>query len=141
MAEGVSTGADTAARPTRRNALVTWLIPTVMIAMGPPLGAALGTTAFRLAPTFAIVGGILIFYFTTITMVKELNTAAQTDLKGWHVAIPIYGIYWAVVPVRAAMAKAKASAGKGEARGVVLYLLLFLYALAADLNDLVDARQ
>jgi NADH:ubiquinone oxidoreductase subunit 6 (subunit J) len=140
MAEQASAGVDATARPTPRNALVTWLIPTLMIASGPPLGAALGTTAFRMAPVFAIVGGVLIFFYTTIAMTKELNAAAKTDLKGWHVLIPIYGIYWAVVPLRAAMTKAKQSAGKSEARGAVLYFLLLLYALAADLNDLADAR-
>ncbi|MBK7585761.1 MAG: hypothetical protein IPI67_36940 [Myxococcales bacterium] len=65
-------------RPTKRNAFVTWLIPSVCFALAPPLGAALGTTPFRLAPTAAIVAGFFIMLFTSISMAKELMTSDTT---------------------------------------------------------------
>lgn len=125
-------------RPTRRNALVTWLIPMVCFALAPPLGNFLGTTAFRFAPTAAILAGVLITLTSAGAMIAELNTAAGSSLKVWHLFIPIYGIYWAAVLVRNAMKAAKQKARKGEPRSLIVYALLFLYALAADLNDLAE---
>lgn len=123
-------------KPTKRNALVTWLIPTVCVALAPPLGALLGTTAFRLAPNAAILCGVLIALAVTHGMIAELNAAAGSELKSWHLLIPFYNVYWAAVLVRNETARAKQKANKGQPRSVVVYFLFFLYALAADLNDL-----
>ncbi|MBX3131590.1 MAG: hypothetical protein KF718_33040 [Polyangiaceae bacterium] len=103
-------------------------------------GAAnfLGTTAFRMAPTAAILAGIFIAFAFARVMISELNSVAGSKLVVWHWFIPVYGLYWAAVAVQREMATAKQRAGKGAARGAVLYLFLFLYALAADLNDLVE---
>ena len=124
------------AGPTRRNALVTWLIPMVCFALAPPLGNFLGTTPFRFAPTAAILTGVLITITFAQAMVAELNVVAGSSLKTWHLLIPIYGIYWAAVLVRKEMTVAKQKASKGSPRSLAVYLFLPLYALAADLNDL-----
>lgn len=124
--------------PTKRNALTTWLVPTVCFAVAPPLGNFLGTTAFRMAPTAAILAGIFIAFAFARVMLSELNSTAGSKLAAWHWFIPVYGLYWAAVSVQREMATAKQRAGKGAARGAVLYLFLFLYALAADLNDLAE---
>jgi len=131
-----TTAPSTPARPTRRNALTTWLIPMVCFVLAPPLGGLLGETPFRFAPTAAILAGVAITYLSLVTMIRELNAAAGSSLVPWHLFIPLYGIYWAVVLVPKEMAVAKQKAGKGPPRGLVVYLLLFLYAFAADLNDL-----
>lgn len=131
-----STALAAPATPTRRNPLTTWLIPTVFFLLAPPLGGLLGTTMFRFAPNAAILAGALLTFISAGAMIREVNAAAGSDLKAWHLLIPVYGLYWAVVLVRQQVAVAKQKAGKGEPRGTVLYLFLFLYALAADLNDL-----
>ncbi len=129
----------TRAQPTQRNPWTTWLIPLACFAAAPPLGGLLGTTAFRFAPNAAILAGLGITAAFTKGMIDELNTAAGSQLKFWHLFIPIYGLYWAAVLVPQQMRLAKQKANRGQPRGAVVYLFLFLYALAADLNDL--ARQ
>lgn len=128
----------TPARPTQRNALVTWLVPTLCFAAAPPLGNFLGTTAFRFAPNAAILCGALLTFVAARGMVAELNAAAGSSLKAWHLFIPVYGLYWAVVLVPKEMAVAKQKANRPKPRSAVLYLFLFLYAFAADLNDLAS---
>lgn len=123
-------------RPSRRNALTTWLIPMVCFVLAPPLGGLLGETPFRFAPTAAILAGIGITYLSLISMVRELNAVSGSALVAWHLFIPFYGIYWAAVLVPKEMAVAKQKAGKSAPRGLVVYLVLFLYAFATDLDDL-----
>lgn len=130
------TNATPAVVPTRRNALTTWLFPTVFFLLAPPLGALLGTTAFRFAPNAAILVGLLLTLVAARAMIAELNVAAGSNLTFWHFVIPIYGLYWAAVLVPQAMAVAKQRANKPAPRSAVVYLFLFLYALASDLNDL-----
>jgi hypothetical protein len=125
-----------AARPSVRNPWTTWLVPMACFAAAPPLGGLLGTTAFRFAPNAAILAGVAITAAFTKGMIDELNSAAGSQLKFWNLFIPIYGIYWAAVLVPRQMAVAKQKANRGQPRGAVVYLFLFLYALAADLNDL-----
>ncbi len=122
--------------PTRRNALVTWLVPTVFFLLAPPLGNFLGTTAFRLAPNAVILVGFFFMFTATRDMIAELNAAAGSSLTFWHLFIPVYGLYWAAVLVPKEVGVAKQKVNKGAQRGLVLYLFLFLYALASDLNDL-----
>ena len=122
--------------PTKRNALMTWLIPTLCFVAAPPLGNFLGTTAFRFAPTAAIICGVFLAGGFLAGMVKELNSVTGGKLVYWHFFIPLYGLYWAAALVPAEMAKAKQKAGKAPPRVGIAYLFVCLYALAADLNDL-----
>lgn len=122
--------------PTKRNALTTFLLPTVCFFAAPPLGAALGTTPFRFAPTAAILVGFGLFAAACLAMVKELNAATGGTFVWWHLMIPFYGLYLAVTAIPKQMAQAKQQASAPAPRGAVMYLLLFLYAFASDLNDL-----
>ena len=124
------------AKPTVRNALMTWLVPMLLFAAAPPLGNFLGQTAFRFAPTAAILAGTLLALAHIRKMVGELNAVTGNPFVWWHCAIPFYGIYWAAVLLPAEVADAKQKAGKGARRGVVVYLFVPLYALAAELNDI-----
>ncbi len=127
-------------RPTQRNPLVTWLIPTLCFVAAPPLGNFLGQTAFRLAPSFAMVAGVLITLFTMQRMTAELNSVTGNKLVGWHYLIPVYGLYWAFSTLRNEVAAAKVKAGKPPAGSGLAYLFLGLYAFSADLNDLTAPR-
>ena len=111
--------------------------PLVCFALAPPLGNFPGTTHFRFAPTAAIITSALLALTFLNAMIAELNVVAGSKLVAWHGLIPIYSIYWAVVLVRKEMTTAKQRAGKGSPRSLLVYVVLSLYALAADLNDLV----
>lgn len=121
--------------PTKRNALMVFLIPTICFIAAPPLGAALGTTAFRFAPNAAILAGFLIFAMHAKAMVAELNAATGGKFVWWHLLIPVYGLFLAVTAIPKQMAEAKQKAQAPAPRGAVLYLFLFLFAFASDLND------
>lgn len=128
----------TGAKPSKRNAFVTWLIPTVIFLLIFPLGNFLGQTAFRSAPSFASTTSILIAFFFTAAMIRELNTVTPTPLHAWHFLIPFYNLYWIAVVVPAQVAVAKQKAGKPPPRSAIVYLFLFLYAFAADMNELAE---
>lgn len=125
-------------RPTKRNALMTWLVPALIYMLTFPAGNFLGTTSLSFLVSLPGSISVLITLFSTMKMVAELNAAAGTTVKVWHIAIPLYNLYWLAVVVPGAMAIAKQKAGKAPPRGAVVYLFLFLYAFAADLNDLAE---
>lgn len=127
---------DPPSRPTQRNPLVIFLLPTALILAAPPLGNFLGQTAFRLAPTAAIIAGLGIMFVFLQQMTRELNSVTGGRLVGWHFLIPVYGIYWAAIVLPKEMAAAKQAAGKPPPRSIVASLFVCLYAFASDLNDL-----
>lgn len=118
---------------------MTWLLPTLFIVAAPPLGGFLGETAFRSAPSLAMVAGILLTIFELRKMTLEVSSITKTPIAWWPIIVPLYGLYWSAVALPAEVAKAKSAAGKGAPRGAVVYLFLCLYALASDLNDLAEA--
>jgi hypothetical protein len=119
-----------------RNPWATFLVPVVCFALAPPLGYFFGTTAFRFAPSAAIIAGTLIFAMHTWQMLHELKSISGDAPTWWHILIPIYGLYVAAVLVPKQLAKAKKLRNKPPPRSAVVYLFFFLYAFAADLNDL-----
>lgn len=127
-----------ATKPTKRNALMTFLVPAICWALAPPLGNFLGTTSFRFSPTAAILAGTGIFFMYTRQMMRELRSVTEETFPWWHLLIPIYGLYVAATSLRIEMGKAKQKLGKGPPRGAIAYAFLFLYAFASDLNDLAS---
>ncbi len=71
-------------------------------------------------------------------MLGEINGVTKSGtLAWWQIFIPVYSYYvmWILVPGE--MTKAKQMAGVQQpARGFVVYFFLWLYAAAADLNDI-----
>ena len=71
-------------------------------------------------------------------MFAELNSVTNSNtIKWWLLLIPFYNYYvmWVLVPQE--MTKAKQMSGVQQpTRGFVVYFFLWLYALAADLNDI-----
>ncbi len=124
--------------PTKRNALMVFLVPVLSFFAAPPLGALLGTTHFRFAPTAAILFGFGFFFLTAGGMLRELNAlnSGGAPLVLWHLLVPFYGQYLAYTVVQPRMAEAKQKAGAPPARSAIAYVFVFLYAWASDLNDL-----
>ena len=60
------------------------------------------------------------------------------SLAWWPIIVPIYSTYWAWFIIPAEVAKAKQILGvQAPARPIVLYIFLWPFALASDLNDMV----
>jgi hypothetical protein len=99
--------------------------------------ALVGTLFYALG---ALAGGAL-GLIASIKMIGELNrVTGSSTVQWWHLLIPLYGYYvmWIVLPAEVTKAKQMVNAQQ-PTRGIVVYIFLWLYALAADLNDISKA--
>ena len=133
------------ARPRVRNPLMTFLIPVILMAVVPPIftgiAGATDVGAISALGLLAYLAGAILALVTVVKMVGELKAVTRNDgFAWWPIFIPIYSIYWAWILVPQEVAKAKQMAGvQNPPRGIVVYIFLFLYAFAADLNDIAKA--
>src|ERR1019366_483747 len=127
--------------PTRRNALMTLLMPFgVMVA-----GSILSTILAMLVPALSVLGSLVSlgggvwFVLLTIPMVSELKSVTQNaNLQWWPILVPFYSMYWAWMIIPAEVAKAKQLLGVQQPpRPLVLYIFLWPFAFASDINDMV----
>jgi glucan phosphoethanolaminetransferase (alkaline phosphatase superfamily) len=132
--------ATAAAGPRRRNALMTFLMPLGVMVVGAILASILRMIFGPLAMLGNVIqlAGAAWTIILAITMINELKSVTRNDaFAWWPIFVPIYGIYWACVLVPQEVTKAKQILGVQQpARPLVLYLFLFLFALASDINDL-----
>ena len=134
----MSTGTAPLPQPSKRNPWLIQALPLLCFAAMFPLGNYLGTTAFRSAPSFAQLAGMALTVVPMIMMLREVASITGKLLPWWHFIIPIYGLYWVMVKVRAEVGDAKQKSGKAPARSGLLYLFVPLYSMASDLNDLAE---
>jgi hypothetical protein len=133
------------ARPKVRNPIMTLLIPILLISVVPGIfggiAGALDIAAIGLLGSISSLVGSILYLVSVIKMVGELKAVTRNDgFAWWPIFIPIYSIYWMWILVPQEMAKAKQMAGvQNPPRGIVVYIFLFLYAFAADLNDIAKA--
>jgi hypothetical protein len=127
--------------PTRRNALMTLLLPFGVLVAGSILSTVLAMIVPSLTFLGSLVslGGSVWFILITIPMVNELKSVTQNaNLAWWPILIPFYSMYWAWLIIPAEVAKAKQMLGvQTPPRSLVLYIFLWPFALASDLNDMV----
>jgi hypothetical protein len=146
MVPGVGVGtlqsAGVSAGPRRRNALLTFLLPLVvmiggMIVFGL-LAALLNVPAIGALAMLAYLAGLGWFLFNTIQMANELKVVTRSPgFAWWPIFVPIYGLYWAWILVPQEVAKAKQMLGvQAPVRSIVLYIFLWHFALASDINDM-----
>jgi hypothetical protein len=136
-------------KPTVRNPLMTLLLPMgaifggfilqivfVVIASAMESGAiaAIG----GLIAGLVILGGAVLTFLAAVKMMNELRAITKAEnLAWWGLLIPLYSLYIMLIVVPQEMTKAKQALRVQEpARNIVFYWLLFLYAFAADLNDI-----
>ncbi|AKV04658.1 hypothetical protein AKJ09_11321 [Labilithrix luteola] len=142
---GIAPGQGGAGRPTLRNPIMTLLLPIGLSVVGNIVGSILVSItdvgALGLVGSLISLVGSVLALMAIIKMTNELKAVTgNTSFPWWPIFIPIYGLYWAVVMVPQEMAKAKQMRGvQTPPRGLVVYLFLFLYAYAADLNDIAKA--
>jgi hypothetical protein len=143
-------GAVAGGKPRTRNAVMTLLLPMVLVFAGAILGTGMGFlgSAIDMAGLFTLIGmlfygvgalaGGIIGLLSFFRIVGEVNGVTRSGtVQWWMFFVPIYGYYvaWIVFPQE--MQKAKQMVGAQQpARGIVVYLFFWLYAAAADLNDI-----
>ena len=141
-----------AARPLVRNAVMTMLLPAIVAIGGLMLGGALlavgaaaqsGVIALlgSILYTIGALGGGVLGFISAFKMLGELNRVTNSGVvQWWMLLIPFYGYFvaWIVLPAEVAKAKQMVNAQQPP-RGIVVYIFFWLYALAADLNDVAKA--
>ena len=142
---GIGGAPGAGGRPTVRNPLMTLLLPAGLVVIGNVVGSVL--VSITEMGLFGAVGSLISFVgailglIATIKMTNELKAVTgNSGFAWWPIFIPFYGYYWMWVMVPAEMNKAKQMRGiQTPARGFIVYFFLFLYAFAADLNDIAKA--
>ncbi len=135
-------------RPTVRNAVMTMLLPYLLMIFGPVvfgviggiIGDTVGSIITGVGQLVELVG-FIIMLISVVKMTNELKSVTgNPSFAWWPIFIPCYNYYWMWVAVPQEMAKAKQMRGiQQPARGFIVYFFFFLYAYAADLNDLAKA--
>ncbi|HLK40402.1 MAG TPA: zinc-ribbon domain-containing protein [Polyangiaceae bacterium] len=127
--------------PTRRNPVMTLLLPFAIIFGSILLGTIL---AIAISPIFALLdlgalAGSVWFLLTAIRMANEVKFVTQNQaFAWWPIFVPFYNYFWLWILVPQEVAKAKQMLGVQQPpRSIVLYILLWPFALASDINDMV----
>jgi hypothetical protein len=130
-----------ASGPTRRNPIMTLLLPFAVIFGGAVLGSILSQIMAALGAVGSLVSlaGSIWFLLIAIKMVSELRTVTRSEaLAWWPLIVPFYNYYFIFKIIPDEMDRAKQMLGvRQPRRSRVIYFFLFPYAFAADLNDLV----
>jgi hypothetical protein len=132
-------------RPTVRNPLMVLLIPILASVIGNIISSVLVSItevgALALVGSIISLAGSIFALVSIIKMTNELKgVTGNSGFAWWPIFIPFYNIYWTWILVPQEMAKAKQMRGiQNPPRGIVVYIFLFLYAFAADLNDIAKA--
>jgi len=141
-----------AVKPRVRSPIMTFLMPIIIIFGSSILGTVLSVVGASADITIlALIGsavsglgslaGAVIGFISMVKMIGEINSVTKSaTLAWWQVLVPLYNYYvlWILVPQE--MQKAKQMVGVQQpARNIILYVFFWLYAAAADLNDIAKA--
>jgi hypothetical protein len=127
--------------PSRRNALMTFLLPGIVIFGGSIVGSVLGSLIWwplTFLGTLSVLAGAVMYVVSAIKMANELKAVTRNAaFAWWPMLIPFYNYYWAWLMVPAEVTKAKQMMGiQQPTRSIVLYIFLWHFALASDINDM-----
>jgi hypothetical protein len=149
VAMGITPGT---VKPTVRNALMTLLVPSIVIfaailvnVVSWFVAAATESAIIGLIGSavsgLGVLAGCILGFLSAVRMLGELKAVTRSEvLAWWAMLVPIYSMYvmWIVVPAEVAKAKQMLNVQQ-PTRHIVLYIFLWLYALAEDLNDIARA--
>lgn len=131
---------NTTGGPTKRNALMTFLLPGIVIFGGGILGSVLAYIWAPLGLLSSLFGlaGMIMYLLSAIKMANEIKSVTRNaSFAWWPIFIPIYNYYWLWIMVPAEVTKAKQMMGVQQpTRSIVLYIFLWHFALASDINDM-----
>jgi hypothetical protein len=127
--------------PTRRNAILTLLLPLGVMFGGVIVSMVLAFLSPALGSLAAlfVLGGSVWYLLLAVQMIRELRSITRSEeLAWWPLIVPLYNIYfmWLLVPQE--VTKAKQMLGvRQPPQHLLLYIFLWPFALATDLNDMV----
>ena len=126
----------------KRNALLTWLLPGLVVFGGALLSivlAVLVNPLFTLLGVVVVLAGALWSFLLAVVMIGEVKSVTRNRQFGWFPAllVPFYSMYWAWILVPQEVARAKQLRGvQRPPQSILLYIFLWHFALASDLNEL-----
>ncbi|MGD0677203.1 MAG: hypothetical protein ABSC94_17440 [Polyangiaceae bacterium] len=134
--QGASSGS-----PRRRNPWLTLLLPLAVVFGGVAVSVILSMLvgpSVAFVGTLGILGGAAWSIVLGIQMANELKTVTGSrDFSWWPILVPFYNCYWLWILVPQEVAKAKQMlAVQSPPQPIALYIFLWHFALATDLNDL-----
>jgi hypothetical protein len=138
---GTLQSAGNATGPTKRNPLMTFLVPGLVIFGGIIISTILGIAvsgALSSLSVLFLLAGMVMYLLSAIKMVGELKTVTRNaSFAWWPILVPFYNYYWLWILVPAEVAKAKQAMGvQAPTRSIVIYVFLWHFAFASDLNDM-----
>ncbi len=142
LAGGVSGAlAAGSAGPTRRNPIMTLLLPFAVIFGGVILGTVLAIVVHPLLGLLnlvAVLAGSIWNLLQVIAMTNEVKSVTRNDaFAWWPIFVPFYNLYWMLLLFPQEVGKAKQSLGiQTPVRNIVLYFFLWPFAAASDINDM-----
>jgi hypothetical protein len=129
--------------PTKRNALMVMILPYAVIVgcnlVFGILARILDSAIIGMIGSLAALAGVGLIFYYAIKMTNELKAVTQNaNLAWWPMLIPGYNVYWMWFTIPAEVARAKQMLGvQTPPRSLVLYIFLWLFAFASDINDMV----
>jgi hypothetical protein len=142
MVGTLNSAAGSPTGPTRRNALLTLLLPAAVIFGGSILSVllaiVLSSPAVASLASVFILAGFIWSLVVAVQMISELKTVTRSEeLAWWPLIVPVYQLYfmWIVVPQQVVRAK-QMLGSRHPPQHVLLYVFLWPLALALDLNDM-----
>jgi len=127
--------------PRRRNALMTFLLPFAVIFGGVvfcTILAMLISPMIGMLSMLFVLGGSAWYLIQAIQMTNEVKVVTGNQaFVWWPIIVPFFNLYWMLILVPQEVARAKQMRGvQAPVRPLIIYLFLWPYALASDLNDL-----
>jgi len=120
---------------------MTWLLPLAVVFGGIVLGGILGqlVSGVFFILDLAALGGMVWYLLLAIRMANEVKAVTQNEsFAWWPIFVPFYNYYWLWIVVPQEVGKAKQMLGVQQpVRPIVLYIFLWHFALASDINDMV----
>ncbi|HSY24208.1 MAG TPA: zinc ribbon domain-containing protein [Polyangiaceae bacterium] len=130
------------AGPTRRNPIMTLLLPYAImfgsVIFFSVLAAVLRVPALGLLGLVGLMAGGIWNLLQLIAMTNEVKAVTRNEaFAWWPIFVPLYQIYWMWILFPQEVGKAKQSLGiQTPVRNIVLYIFLFPFAAASDINDM-----
>jgi hypothetical protein len=89
--------------------------------------------------TLFVLAGSAWYVILAIQMSNEVKSVTgNPNFVWWPIFVPFYSLYWMLILVPQEVTRAKQMRGvQAPVRSLVIYLFLWPFALASDLNDLV----
>lgn len=144
--QGFQAGLSGGGRPKMRNPIMTMAIPIGFSILGNIVAVILAfilpNSLIGLANLGRLISlvGVVIAILAWKAMADELKSVTHNpQFNWWPIIVPVYNLIYLLTMVPPEVQKAKQMVGAQQpARSNILYFLLPLYAMAADMNDIAQ---